>query len=175
MLRKFALLAAAAFAMSAGAASSHEGPHPTDAQIAHIAYTAGQIDVVAGKQALERSRNPAVRSFAEQMIRDHAAVNEQAVALVTKLGVTPEANGTSTALSTQAEREQRRLATLDGAAFDRAYIENEIAFHRTVNRALGTVLIPGAHNPDLKSLLETGLTLFQEHQKHAEQIAGAMR
>ena len=175
MLRKIALLTAAAFALSAGSAVAHDGPHPTDAQIAHIAYTAGQIDIAAGKQALERSRNAAVRSFAEQMVRDHAAVNDQAVALVTKLGVKPEANETSAALSAQAQREMRRLAALDGDAFDRAYLANEIAFHRTVNGALGTVLIPGAHNGELKSLLETGLTLFQEHQKHAEHIAGDMR
>src|SRR5688500_17758211 len=103
MYRRIALLSAAAFALSPVTAPAHDGPHPTDAQIAHIAYTAGQIDVAAGKQALARSRNPAVRSFAEQMVRDHAAVNDQAVALVTKLGVTPEANETSAALSAQAE------------------------------------------------------------------------
>jgi putative membrane protein len=175
MFRKIALLSAAAFILSPVAAPAHDGPHPTDAQIAHIAYTAGQIDVTAGKQALARSRNPAVRSFAEQMVRDHAAVNDQAVALVTKLGVTPEANETSAALSAQAEREMQRLAGLEGAAFDRAYVENEIAFHRTVNGALGTVLIPAAHNPELKSLLETGLTLFQEHQKHAEHVGEALK
>src|SRR3546814_7059735 len=65
----------------------------------------------------------------------------------------------------------RKLNGLDGAAFDKAYVQNEIAYHRTVNDALSGTLIPGAHHPELKSLLETGLTLFREHQKHAEHLA----
>ncbi|MGH6659006.1 MAG: DUF4142 domain-containing protein [Sphingomicrobium sp.] len=175
MITKTALCAAAAMFALGGLAMAHGAPQPDDAQIAHIAYTAGQIDVAAGQQALAKSRNSTVRAFAEEMVRDHAAVNDQALALVKKLGVTPEDNATSKAIQTQAGKDLARLAALDGAAFDRAYVENEIAFHRTVNGALGGTLIPAAHNGELKSLLETGLTLFGEHQKHAEHIAQAIR
>ena len=38
---------------------------PTDPQIAHIAYTAGQIDIEAAKQALDKSHNKDVKAFAE--------------------------------------------------------------------------------------------------------------
>jgi putative membrane protein len=109
------------------------------------------------------------------MVRDHEAVNVQALALVRKLGVTPEANPTSTALADGAAAKLRDLARLDGPAFDRAYAQNEAAFHGTVNGALQTTLIPGAKNGELKSLLETGLTLFREHQGHAEHLAGELR
>ena len=78
-------------------------------------------------------------------------------------------------MTTQAKEKARELGKLNGNAFDRAYIQNEVAFHRTVNGALSTTLIPSAHNAELKSLLETGLTLFQEHQKHAEQLAKNLR
>jgi len=166
---------AAALLCLSTAAAAHDGPHPTDAQIAHIAYTAGQIDVAAGEQALAKSRNQAVRAFAEEMVRDHQAVNRQALALVGQLGVTPQANDTSAALAAAAEAQHERLAGLEGAAFDRAYVENEIAFHRTVNGALGTTLIPGADNAELKALLETGLVLFQEHQRHAEHLFQSLR
>src|SRR6218665_677867 len=100
MLRKFALLAAAQLAMVMHATAHDTGV--SDAQIAHIAYTAGQIDVEAAQQALARSRNPEVRAFAETMLRDHQAVNQQALALVQRLHVTPEANATSAALTAQA-------------------------------------------------------------------------
>ncbi len=164
----FALTAAvAALAMAAPVSAQA----PNDAQIAHIAYTAGSIDVEAGRQALQISHNAAVRAFAETMVRDHDAVNQQALALVQRLNVKPEANPTSTALADQAAATSGRLAKLTGAAFDRAYVENEIAFHRTVNTALHDTLIPGAHNADLKSLLESGLALFTEHQTHAENLA----
>lgn len=154
-----------------GAAFAQAGAKLNDAQIAHIAYVAGQIDVEAGKQALEKSKDKAVRDFASVMVRDHTAVNDKALALVKKLGVTPEPNPTSEALSQQAAAKKTELSKLDGAAFDRAYVANEVGFHRTVNGALRDTLIPSASNGELKSLLETGLALFTEHQKHAEHVA----
>jgi putative membrane protein len=165
---KLALVAPLAIALAAPAAAASG---PTDPQIAHIAYTAGNIDIAAGKQALAKSHNKAVRAFAEEMVRDHKAVNDKALALVKKLKVTPEDNSTSQALSKAAKDELAKLSKLSGAAFDRAYAANEVAFHKTVNGALGTTLIPNAHNAELKSLLETGLTLFKEHQAHAEHLA----
>ena len=175
MIRKLTLCAGAAMFAMTGAVLTHAATPPTDPQIAHIAYTAGQIDVAAGKQALAKSKNRIVRDFAQAMVRDHAAVNVQALALVKKLGVTPEANATSASLEAGAKQQMRKLGVLRGAAFDRAYIRNEIAYHRTVNGALGGTLIPNARNAELKSLLKTGLTLFQEHQKHAEQLAKTVR
>ncbi|MCF2515839.1 DUF4142 domain-containing protein [Sphingomonas sp. G124] len=158
-------------AASAMGAQAIAGDGPSDAEIAHIAYTAGQIDIDAAKQALAKSTDADVRSFAEMMARDHKAVNDKALALVTKLGVTPADNGTSQALSRQAAATHDRLNRLDGHAFDRAYLQNEVAYHQTVNGALKTALIPSADNAELKTLLETGLELFGEHQVHAEQLA----
>jgi putative membrane protein len=147
----------------------------TDPQIAHVAYTADNIDIDAAKQALSRSKNASIRAFAQQMIRDHQAVNTKALALLKKLHVTPEPNPVSTSLTTQAQATAKRLSGLRGAAFDRAYAQNEVAYHRNVNQALEKTLIPAAHNAELKSLLQTGLTLFREHQAHAEQVAAALK
>lgn len=169
MIRSLAL-GAAAFAFAAPALAA-----PTDPQIAHIAYTAGQIDIAAGKQALARSHDKRVRAFAQEMVRDHQAVNEKALALVKKLHVTPAPNPTSAALGKGAAAKLRELGRLHGRGFDRAYVANEVAYHRTVNGALRDTLIPGASNAELKSLLETGLTLFTEHQKHAEHVAAELR
>jgi putative membrane protein len=171
------LLAAAlgAGALALGSAATSAGSSPSDAEIAHIAYTAGVIDVAAGKQALAKSRNATVRAFAKTMVRDHEAVNGQALALVKKLHVTPAPNATSAALSGQAKATMKRLAKLNGRAFDRAYAANEAAFHRTINGALKEQLIPSADNKELKSLLETGLTLFREHQTHAEHVAAKLK
>ena len=168
----FSLFAAAALVVGGTlGASALADSGPTDAEIAHIAYTAGQIDVDAARQALAKSRNARVRAFASTMLRDHQAVNVQALALVKKLGVTPADNATSQGLAKQAASAHDRLAKLRGAAFDHAYVQNEAAYHGTVNGALKTVLIPSADNSELKSLLEAGLQLFSEHQAHAEQLA----
>ncbi|OOG60288.1 DUF4142 domain-containing protein [Rhodanobacter sp. C03] len=155
-------------------AAASPAPAINDAQIAHIAYTAGVIDIAAAKQALQKSHNKDVRAFAEEMARDHAAVNEQALALVKKLGVTPQDNPTSQSLSKNAAAELKTLAALKGSAFDKAYVDNEVAYHKAVNGALRSTLIPSAQNAELKSLLETGLKLFQSHQAHAEHLAQSL-
>jgi putative membrane protein len=152
-----------------------QGSKLNDAQIAHIAYTADQIDIQAAQQALEKSKNNEVRSFAQDMVRDHTAVNEKALALVKKLNVTPEDNSTSQTLSKQAAAKSAELAKLNGAAYDKAYINNEVTYHKTVNDALQNTLIPGASNPELKGLLTTGLKIFQGHQQHAEQVAAEFK
>ena len=172
----FVRLSAAIAAVSLlGGAALAQGAKPTDPQIAHIAYTAGAIDIAAGKQALARSHNKEVRSFAQEMVRDHQAVNDKALALVKKLHVTPEDNATSQALSKQAKATLDKLSHLSGSAYDRAYVDNEVAYHKIVNGALEKTLIPSAKNGELKSLLETGLTLFREHLAHAEQIAKGLK
>ena len=99
----------------------------------------------------------------------------RALALVKKLGVTPEDNATSKALSKQAADKRAELVKLSGKDFDKAYIDNEVAYHQTVNSALQSTLIPDASNPELKDLLMTGLKIFQGHEQHAEQVAAEFK
>ena len=148
---------------------------PTDPQIAHIAYTAGVIDINAAKQAMTKASNKEVKAFAQDMVRDHEAVNKQALDLVKKLKVTPEDNDTSKTLSKQAADKLAELNKLKGADYDKAYVANEVAYHKAVNGALETLLIPSASNAELKSLLQTGLKIFQGHQQHAEQVAASLK
>jgi putative membrane protein len=164
----------AALLLASGMAAA-QGAKPTDPQIAHIAYTAGQIDIQAAQQALQKSKNNDVLAVAKDMARDHKAVNDKALALVKKLKVTPQDNDTSKALTKQAAEKRAELAKLNGAAFDKAYIDNEVAYHKTVNGALQDTLIPSASNPELKDLLTTGLKIFQGHQEHAEHMSASLK
>ena len=171
-VRLSAAIAAAAL-LSSGALA--QGAKPTDPQIAHIANTAGVIDVTAAKQALKKSKNKEVRAFATDMVRDHEAVNKQALALVKKLKVKPEDNDTSRTLSKNAAVKLKELSKLKGAAFDKAYVDNEVAYHKAVDSALETLLIPSASNAELKGLLQTGLKIFQGHEQHAEHVASELK
>ncbi len=171
MDKQFALVLAVLAGLGAGNVLAETPAKPTDPQIAHIAYTAGLIDVEAGKLALEKSQNEEVRAFAQKMVGDHTAVNDQALALVKKLNVTPEDNPTSQSLTKEAEAAREKLAGLTGTAFDKAYVENEVAYHKSVNSALSTTLIPNAQNSELKSLLQNGLNVFEVHLDHAERLA----
>src|SRR5262245_7722847 len=139
-----ALSGAILFATAAGAAN--QAAKPTDPPIAHIAYTADQLDIEAGKQALNKAKNKDVRAFAQQMVEDHTMVNNQALALVKKLKVKPEDNSTSQGLTKQEDATRKKLADLSGAAFDKAYIDNEGTYHQADNAALSDKLIPNSQN-----------------------------
>jgi putative membrane protein len=167
--------AIAAVSLLSSAALAQGGAKPTDPQIAHIAYTAGVIDIAAAKQALTKTSNKEVKAFAQDMVRDHEAVNKQALDLVKKLKVTPEDNDTSRTLSKNASAKLAELGKLKGAEFDKAYVANEVAYHKAVDSALETTLIPNASNAELKSLLQTGLKIFQGHEQHAEHVASALK
>ena len=135
----FVRLSAAIAAVSLlGSAALAQGAKPTDPQIAHIAYTAGVIDIAAAKQALTKTGNKDIKAFAEDMVRDHEAVNKQALDLVKKLKVTPEDNDTSRTLSKNAADKLAELGKLKGAEFDKAYVANEVAYHKAVDSALET-------------------------------------
>ena len=92
-----------------------------------------------------------------------------------KLNVTPEDNDMSKSLVKQADEERAKLDKLDGAAFDKAYAENEVAYHHTVNTALANTLIPSTTNQELKNLLTTGLKIFQGHEQHARTLASSLK
>ena len=147
---------------------------PSDAQIASIVVTANQVDIDAGKLAISKSRVDMVRAFARQMVADHTGVNKQAVELVTKLKVTPEDNPTSQSLKKGGDDNLKSLGTLKGAAFDKAYIEHEIAYHAQVIDAIDKTLIPNAQNAELKALLVSVRPAFVGHLEHAKQIQATL-
>jgi putative membrane protein len=146
----------------------------TDANIAAIVVGANTIDAEYGRIAKEKSTNAEVRTFAETMIATHEAVNRQATELAAKLGLRPVDNETSKALAEEARRMRERLRGLSGRAFDRAYIDNEVAFHQKVLDAIDGVLIPGARNPELKALLESVRPAIVGHLEHAKRLQATL-
>lgn len=148
---------------------------PSDAQIAAIVVAANQVDIDAGKWAAANTTDASVKKFAGMMVADHTSVNASAVALVTKLKVTPEANATSKALLAGGEENLAHLRTLSGKASDQAYVDHEVAYHEQVIAALDTVLIPNAQNAELKALLVKVRPAFIEHLGHAKRLQAALK
>ena len=146
----------------------------SDAQIAQIVVTANTIDIENGQIALKQSKTPSVDEFANLMIKDHTAVNNNATALVKKLGVTPAPSDTSKSLRDAADKEQAKLKNMTGAEFDKAYLENEVAYHKQVIAALDSTLIPNAQNAELKKTLVDVRPAFQAHLDHAEKTLAAL-
>ena len=138
-----------------------------DLEIAHAAYTAGELDIRYAHLALAISENPEVHNFAKTMLRDHAAVNRQAVALIKELNVTPQDNDLSRALVKGAADKRAELMKLSGKSFDCAYATNEFGYHQVVNQTVEGKFIPSVTVPQLKDLLSEALVTFKAHEGHA--------
>ena len=156
--------------LSATAAQSQDAAALNDLEIAHVAYVADNIDIRYAHLALAISTNPAIHEFANTMIRDHTAVNEQALALLAKLGAQAQDNFLSQTLLKNADMLVDEMAGLRGADFDKRYAENELAYHIAVNDLVGNTFIPNIDNAEVKALFEAGLEIFKAHQGHAEMM-----
>ena len=161
-------------ACACGFAMAQDKKGPSDPQIAGIVVAANQIDIDAGKFAKSHSQNKEVKDFAQRMITDHSAVNKQAGALVKKLGVKPEESDTSRSLKKSASGTMGKLKNLKGAQFDKAYVDNEVAYHQQVLDAIDKVLIPSAQNTELKDLITKVRPAIQAHLDHARHLQGSL-
>ena len=164
------LVAAALLGLQTHSVLARSPADLNDLEIAHVAYTADNIDIRYAHLALAISENPAIHEFAKTMIRDHSAVNEQALALLAKLGVQAQDNFLSQSLATGAGNLVDEMSKLRGAAFDKRYAENELAYHKAVNELVETAFIPNIDNAQVKALFEAGLKIFKAHQAHAEHM-----
>jgi len=162
----FALTVSLAFAQASG---------PSDAQIAAIVVAANSVDIDAGKLAKSKSKNKQVKEFAQLMITDHTGVNKQAVALVNKLNVTPEENDISRGLKSDGAATLEKLNGLKGAAFDKAYVANEVTYHQAVLDAIDKTLLPNAKNAELKGMLEKVRPAIDAHLQHAKHIQSSLK
>ncbi len=166
-----------ALSMVFGLSAAHAQDSPADLndlQIAHVAYTADNIDIQYAHLALALSKNQAVKDFANTMIRDHNAVNEQALALLKKLKADPQDNFLSKALQEGAVRIVNELSQLRGPAFDRRYAENELAYHQAVNNLMSTAFIPNIESKEVEKLFKASYKIFLTHEKHAEMMVRSL-
>jgi putative membrane protein len=141
-----------------------------DLEIAHVAYTADNIDIRYANIALKRSTNPDIHAFAETMIRDHTAVNKLALGLLDKLGASAQDNFLSQTLNTNSVTIVTKLESLSGKEFDQYYAVNELTYHKAVNDLVENSFIPNIENAEVKELFEAGLGIFKGHEGHARMM-----
>lgn len=154
---------------------AQEAPQLSDAEIASVAVVANQNDIDFANIALKKSKDAKVIEFANAMIADHQAIIDMAVALVTKLKVTPKDNAVSKEYFANAQETIKMLSSKSGKAFDKAYVDNEVAYHKAVIAAVETVLIPQSENGELKALLQKAVPILETHLKHAEMVQSQMK
>jgi putative membrane protein len=170
LLMKFSVVAVAVAGVFSLPIALASAQGVNDAQIASIVVTANQVDIDAGKLATSQSTSDAVKAFARLMVTDHTGVNKSAIDLAAKLKLTPQDNPTSQSLKAGGEENLARLKSLKGAAFDKAYVDQEVKYHQQVIDALDKTLIPNATNEELRALLVKVRPAFVAHLEHAKRL-----
>jgi putative membrane protein len=140
-----------------------------DPTIVAIFDAANTADIETGQLAAERGRSEKVRAFGRMLVNDHTNVRQMGRDLAAKLGVRPTPPADSSAAVAH-RATMRRLRALQGEAFDRAFLQHEVAFHKSVVDAVTTTLLPAIDNAELKALVEKVAPAFVGHQKAAEQL-----
>jgi putative membrane protein len=133
-----------------------------------------QIAINYAEMAKSKAKDKRVKDFAQQMITDHSAMQNSMRDLAAKLNVFPVDGQTSNSLKKQAQQTMLKLHRLKGKEFDKAYIDNEVAYHQRIINATKTVLIPNAQNAELKKALQDAEPLFESHLQHAQQVQSAI-
>jgi len=108
------------------------------------------------------------------MIDGHRASQKQIADLTASLGVTLDPSEDSRSLDTSGKENLKNLQSLEGAAFDKAYIDQEVSFHQTVADSISQTLIPNARNKELKDLLEQTLSVVRAHLENAKTIQASL-
>ena len=172
---KIPTLTAAALTLAATAVLTAGAQKISDAEIAAIVVTANQVDIDAGNLASSASTTADVKSLGQRMVAEHTAVNKSATELAAKLKLTPKDNATAQSLKAGGEKNVAHLKTLKGAAFDKAYVSTEVAYHQQVLDALDKTLIPNTSNAELKKLLEGVRPAFVSHLEHAKHVLSGLK
>jgi putative membrane protein len=138
-----------------------------DATIVAIFDAANTADIETGRLASERGSTEAIRNFGKMLMNDHTVVRQQGRDLAARLGVTPTPPKDDAATRAHDEAMQK-LRGLSGKAFDRAFLQHEVAFHASVIDAVKKTLLPAIQNAELKALVVKVTPAFVGHEQAAE-------
>jgi putative membrane protein len=163
---------AAADSAAKAAAAAPAAPAPpalTDANIAALLDEANAADSAAGNLASTKGTNAQVKDFGRTMMRDHHALRKAGQDLAKKLNLTPTPPANDTHPQTAQKMYDSLNAMAKGPAWDKAYIDNEVAVHQFVLSLLQTAE-GAAQDTSLKALITKATPNIQAHLTKAQDI-----
>lgn len=178
-MRSFRTITALAVAVLAAApalaiAQAKSAAKLDDAAIVGIFDAANTWDIATGSLAEKHAANKDARALGAMLARDHQTVRQQGRDLAKKLGVTPTPVAKDFALLTDYNDTMKKLRGLSGAAFDRAFLEHEVAYHKAVIDAVTDAFLPAIQNAELKAFVQKVAPAFQAHMLAADNLLKKM-
>lgn len=147
----------------------------TDNEIAAIVDTANAGEIEAGNYAESHAKSDEVKNFAKHMVEDHTEMDKASKMMVGKLGLKPQENATSKMLKDDSDKSMQKLKQLQGAEFDKAYIDDQIHAHQTVLDTMDKELLPNAKHIELKHSLTNSRVKVAKHLDMAKKLQSGMR
>ena len=124
----------------------------------------GMAEVQLGRIAQERATDPAVKEFADKMVKDHSQADQQLSQLASQKGAT-----LPTDIPASEKRETDRLLKLSGAEFDRAYMNHMVRDHKKDVKEFERESKDAADS-DVQSWAVKTLPTLQDHLKMAQDV-----
>ena len=172
-LMRWCCLLLALCAPSAFAEDKGLGVTLSDAEIVQVLHVANMGEIKAAKAAQSKATNPQVKQFAEQMIKDHTAMDRKVKDLEQKLGLKPADSALSNGLKAKANTALAALKATSGEVFDEGYMASQVSMHGDVQEAIRDSLMPSVKNADLKALLQEAKPKIDMHLQQAQQLQEA--
>ena len=165
----FSVLAMAGLIVPSQAPAQSAAPKLDDPTIVAIFDAANTYDIETGKLAVRKARSKETHEFGEMLVRDHTNVRQQGRDLAASLKVTPTPPK-DFALARAHVEAMKKLRSLKGAEFDRAFLQHEIDFHNAVIDAVTTTLLPATQNAQVKDLETKVAPAFVAHRDRAQML-----
>jgi putative membrane protein len=147
---------------------------PTDAQIVEIVITADTAEIGAARLAEAKATDKEVKKFAEHMISNHSKSKVAAENLAKTLNLNLVSSSSTKELKKETGAQLAGLKDSDRANFDRTYMQDQVGDHKDVLKSINATLIPSAHDPQLKALLEQTRSMVEGHLAMAEKILSSL-
>lgn len=144
---------------------------PTDPEIMAIVEAANTAEIDAGKLAQSNAQNADVKQFATHMVKSHGHMN---ASLAKKIKMKPMVNDTSEGIKKDALASLEELKGMQGADFDKAYIDKQVMMHEKVLDMINNTLLPNAQNAQLKAALTKAAPEVKSHLEKAKKIQASM-
>jgi putative membrane protein len=145
-----------------------------DPTIVAIFDAANSWDIETATLAEKKGTTKEIRDFAAMLVHDHTMVRQQGRDLAKKLGVQPTPPKDFAMAKDHAEA-LKTLRDAKGKEFDRAFLQNEVNFHKAVIDAVTGTLLPAIQNQELKGLVTRVAPAFQAHMIAAQQKLDALK
>jgi len=132
------------------------------------AASGGMMEVELGKMAANQASSDDVKKFGQRMVDDHSKANNELSALAQKKNITLPSS-----MNKSHQATHDHLAKLNGADFDKAYIQHMVADHTKDVREFQREAKSGT-DPEVKAWAGQTVTTLQSHLTQAKQVAAAV-